>query len=134
MWLGLLEDDLANRASISVQHLSRICITWFDFLHNIMGMFPIWPIRACIDETMPKCFREAYPTTRVVIDCTEIFIEKACSVRSQSVTYSNYKHHNTAKGLVGITPAGAVSFLSLTYTLAGQVTNRQQQTVEFYPW
>ena len=86
--LGLLEGDLAKRASISVQHVSRICITWFDFLHDVMRMFPIWPTRACIDETMPMCFRETYPTTRVVIDCTEIYIEKACSVRSQSVTYS----------------------------------------------
>ncbi len=128
--LGLLIEDLANRASISVQHVSRICITWFDFLHNILRMLPVWPTRACIDETMPKCFRETYPTTRVVIDCTEIFIEKACSVRSQSVTYSNYKHHNTAKGLVGITPAGQCH-LSLTYILAGQVTSRHHQTVEF---
>ena len=62
LWLGLLEEDLANRASTSVQHVSRICITWFDFLHNIVHMFPIWPTRACIDETMPKCFRETYPT------------------------------------------------------------------------
>ncbi len=43
------------------------------------------------------------PTTRVAIDCTEIFIEKASSVRSQSATFSTYKHHNTAKALLGIT-------------------------------
>ena len=25
---------------------------------------------------MPKCFKDTYPTTRVVTDCTELFIEK----------------------------------------------------------
>ena len=38
------------------------------------------------------------------------------SVRSQSVTYSNYKHHSTANALIGIAPAGAVSFASDLYT------------------
>ena len=65
---------------------------------------------------MPSCFQETYPSTRVIIDCTEIYIEKPSSVRSQSSTYSSYKHHNTAKGLIGITPAGAVSFVSDLYT------------------
>ena len=37
-------------------------------------------------------------------------------MRSQSSTFSHYKHHNTAKGLIGITPAGAVSFVSDLYT------------------
>ena len=125
--LGLLEEDLATRVSVSVQHISRICITWFDFLHNFFRMLPIWPTRSCIDETMPRCFRETYPQTRVVIDCTEVFIEKASSVRSQSVTFSNYKHHNTAKGLVVISPAETITFVSDLYK--GRTSNKQA-TVE----
>ena len=76
---------------------------------------------------MPRCFRETYPQAKVVIDCTEVFIEKASSVRSQSVTFSNYKHHNTAKGLVGISPAGRITFVSDLYT--GR-TSDKQATVE----
>ena len=56
-----------------------------------------------------------YPTTRVIIDCTEIFTEMPTSYRSQSATFSSYKHHNTAKGLVGIAPSGAVTFVSDLY-------------------
>ena len=47
----------------------------------------------------------------------------ATSGRSQSATYSEYKHHNTAKGLIGITPAGAVSFVSDLY--AGRTSDKQ---------
>ena len=114
--LGLLEYDIAYRAGISISQFSRIWTTWLDFLHSKFRTFPIWPSKAGVQKTMPSCFRETYPSTRAIIDCTEIYIEKASSVRTQSSTYSNYKHHNTAKGLIGITPAGAVSFVSDLYT------------------
>ena len=65
---------------------------------------------------MPKDFKELYHSTRCVIDCTEIFIEMSTTYRSQSATFSNYKHHNTAKRLIGIVPSGAVTFVSELYT------------------
>lgn len=72
---------------------------------------------------MPASFKEMYPSTRVIIDCTEIFIEMPSSFRSQSATYSNYKHHNTAKGLIGISPSAAVSFVSDLY--AGRSSDKE---------
>jgi hypothetical protein len=65
---------------------------------------------------MPIIFKKLYPTTRVIIDCSELFIETPSSFRSQNATYSNYKHHITAKGLVGISPSGAVTFVSDLYS------------------
>ena len=121
--LGLLEEDIAHRVGLSVSHISRIFITWFDFLHARFRQYPIWPSRLLIDEKMPRSFKETYPTTRVVIDCTELYIERASSLRSQSVTYSTYKHHNTAKGLIGISPAGSVSFVLDLY--AGRSSDKQ---------
>ena len=114
--LGLLEEDIAYRAGVSSSHFSRIWITWLDFLHCKFRAYPIWPSKSAIQKTMPTCFRESYPTTRVIIDCTEIYIERPSSLRSQSATYSNYKHNNTVKGLLGIAPSGAVSFVSDLYT------------------
>ena len=63
---------------------------------------------------MPNCFKALYPKTHVVIECTELFFEKASAVRSQSVTFSHYKHYNNM-GLVGISPAGGISFASDLY-------------------
>ena len=114
--LGLLEVDIAHRAGIAISQFSRIWVTWLDFLHSKFRSYPIWPSKPSILKTMPNFFKESYPSTRVIIDCTEIYIEKPSSVRSQSATYSSYKHFNTAKGLLGITPAGAVSFVSDLYT------------------
>jgi hypothetical protein len=52
-----------------------------------------------------------YSKTRVIIDRTEIFIEMPSSCRSQSITFSSYKNHNTAKGLIGISPNGYPIFI-----------------------
>ena len=76
---------------------------------------PVWATRRTVEETMPEVFRQKYPLTRVVLDCTELFIEKPSCFRAQSETYSSYKSHNTAKGLVAISPNGALTFVSDLY-------------------
>ena len=47
-----------------------------------------------------------------VIDCFEIFIEKPSILLAKSVTWSQYKHYNTAKYLISITPQGVISYIS----------------------
>ena len=71
----------------------------------------IWPTRDDVNATMPSSFKD-YPTTRVVIDATEIFIEQPSSPVAQQLTFSSYKNHNTFKALIGITPSGVISFVS----------------------
>ena len=112
---GLLEVDIAHRFSISQSQVSRIWTTWLSFLYHRLRALPIWPSREYIHQAMPVCFKENYPKTRVIIECTEIYIEMPTSFRSQSATFSSYKHHNTAKGLLGISPAGYPTFVSKLY-------------------
>ena len=120
---GLMGLDTANRFGISQAQYSRIERTWLSFLYHRLRALPIWPSRDYIQSTMPKAFRDSYPSTRVIIDCTELFIERPTSFRSQSATYSSYKNHNTAKGLIGISPAGYPSFISELYT--GRSSDKQ---------
>lgn len=44
---------------------------------------------------MPADFSVPFPTTRVILDATEIPIQEQSNVESQSATWSNYKHKNT---------------------------------------
>lgn len=60
---------------------------------------------------MPEIFKEKYPNTRVIIDCTEIFIQRPTSTNVQQLTWSSYKQNNTAKALIGVTPNLFISFL-----------------------
>ncbi|CAN8004672.1 unnamed protein product [Ixodes hexagonus] len=61
---------------------------------------------------MPPAFKEKYPTTRVILDATEIKCQVPRSLVLQSASFSPYKSTNTFKGLVGISPDGAVTFVS----------------------
>ena len=115
--------DLSIRFGISTSHVSRILITWIDFLHAQFRKLPIWASKQTVQQTIPQSFQKLYPNTRVILDCTEIFIEMPTSYRSQSVTFSSYKHHNTAKGLIGIAPSGAITFVSDLY--AGRFSDRK---------
>ena len=113
--LGLCEQDIAYRFGISQSTVSRIFNTWINLLHLQFKEIPIWPPKALILSNMPKVFKEKYPSTRVIIDATEIFIEKPAQPELQQLTFSNYKNHNTYKRLIGISPSGAVIFVSDLY-------------------
>ena len=64
-----------------------------------------------------------YPTTRCIIDATEIFIQTPSNPQAQQITYSSYKNHKTLKALVVVTPSGAVSFVSQLY--GGNISDRE---------
>ena len=113
--VNMPEKVLADQFKISITEVSWIVVTWIDFLYTRLIQLPIWTCWQTVDRTMPECFKNQYPSTRVVLDCTEIFIERPSCFRVQAETYSTYKSHNTAKGLEGIAPNGAVTFISLLY-------------------
>ena len=74
---------------------------------------PLWPPRDVVQANMPKCFRDLYPTTRVIIDATEVYIENPSLPDLQQMTFSNYKTNNMFKGVIGISPSGAITFVSI---------------------
>ena len=85
----------------------------------------VWPGKDAIIRNMPKVFKHSrtYQKTRVIIDCSEVFIKRPSNLLARNITYSNYKHHNTIKFLVGITPVGAISFLSKCW--GGRVSDKE---------
>ena len=120
---GLMETDLSYRFQISQSTVSRIIITWINFIFFKFKDIPIWPCRQQINHFMPQLFKEFYPTTRCIIDATEIFIQSPSNPQAQQLTFSSYKNHNTLKALVAITPSGAISFISKLH--GGSTSDRE---------
>lgn len=50
-----------------------------------------------IQQFMPADFGRRFPNTRVILDATELPINKPSDVNAQSITCSAYKHKNTLK-------------------------------------
>ena len=113
--LNLRNKDLGFRFSISESLVSRCLSTWVCFLYRHLKEINWTPSTEQVAATLPHVFREKYPTTFAIIDGSEIFIETPNDLHLQSSTWSSYKHHNTAKFLIGCTPNGAVSFISPLY-------------------
>ena len=120
---GFREDHLGHLFHVSTSTTSRIFITWINFMFLKLGQINIWPSRNVIDKTMPEDFKKKYSTTRVIIDCTEIRCQMPSSLHLNSELFSNYKHHTTLKGLIGISPGGAITFISQLYT--GSISDRE---------
>lgn len=113
--LGLFEQDLAYRFSVSQSTVSRIINTWINFIYLQFKQIPLWIPQDLTLLNMPKCFKDKYPFTRVIIDATEVFVEQPALPELQQLTFSTYKNTNTYKGLIGISPSGAVVFVSDLY-------------------
>ena len=121
--LCLNGQDIAQRMGIAVVTFSRLFTTWVLFLAKELPLLFPWPNSKRIRSWMPECFTKKYPTTRIIIDCMEAQVQRPHSLLSQSQTFSQYKGRNTFKLLVGISPAGVVTFLSNLW--GGRVSDRQ---------
>ena len=63
----------------------------------------IWLLREAIQNNLAQAFiKTAFIKCRVILDCAEVFIERPKSLDCQPAIWSNYKHHNTIKFLIGI--------------------------------
>jgi len=72
-----------------------------------------WPEREELWKTMPQCFKFSFGNkTTVIIDRFEFFCVKPTNLLARAQTFSSYKHYNTVKVLIGITPQGCISFVS----------------------
>ena len=111
--LGSTNADLAQRFGISSTNVSNIFTTWIKVLATELRCLVYNPPIDVVKKTLPKRYRKTgFSKVRHIIDCTEIFIETPSDPALNAATWSDYKHHNTAKVLVSITPNGAFNFIS----------------------
>ena len=61
---------------------------------------------------LPLALREQFPSTYgglgLITDASGIFLQALKELNMQPSTLSNYKHHNTAKSLIGCTSNGCI--------------------------
>ncbi|XP_056094218.1 uncharacterized protein LOC130072919 [Rhinichthys klamathensis goyatoka] len=110
--LNLLQGDLAERFCVSQSIVSKVISCWLDIMEEKMRCYIPWLPRETIQATMPQCFREQFPKTTCVIDCSETPLQKPRNLDSRGESYSHYYGQNTIKYLVSIAPCGLIMFIS----------------------
>ena len=113
--LNLQNQDIALRFNVSDTTVGQILNDGLTELAKKLSFLVQWPDKESVRRNLPDVFRETYRKCRVIIDCCEVFIERARNLTVRASTWSNYKHNNTIKFLVAITPTGAVSFVSKAF-------------------
>ncbi|KAJ0061789.1 hypothetical protein NL108_010842, partial [Boleophthalmus pectinirostris] len=109
--LNLHVQDIGYRFNISPSTASKTFTVVVDKMYWRMKRIIQWPKRDQLRLTMPMEFAFGLKCA-VFIDCFEIFIERPSCLEERAGTWYSYKHHNTVKILIGITPQGSISFLS----------------------
>ena len=106
---GNFNEDLSHIFDISKGQVSRLFSTWVNFLSNELRI--LFEMQESDSSQMAECY-EAFENLRIVLDCTELMIQRASNLDARKKTFSNYKHHDTVKFLVGISPSLAVNYVS----------------------
>ena len=106
--LNLPCQDLGCRFAVHKSTVSRTFYNTIGIMYTSLKPLIHWPQREVLKQTMPMDFRKHCLNCVVIIGCFEIFTERPSNLLARAQTYSSYKHHNTAKYLIGITPQGTV--------------------------
>jgi hypothetical protein len=98
--------------------------TWVNVLAlTLARLFP-QPDLALIRSTSPRKFLEQYGGRLAgIIDATECKMQTSFDKLAQRATFSEYKHNNTVKYLVCISPAGATVYVSPAFP--GRISDPQ---------
>ena len=121
--LNLFDEDIGyhfcvHRTTVSINFHKVLDVMDVKLSHLIK-----WPDCETLRETLPTNFRRFFKKCAVIIDCTEVFVERPSDLLAHAQTWSNYKHHSTVKFLIGITPQGTISFLSRC--AGGRISDKQ---------
>ncbi|KAL2079023.1 hypothetical protein ACEWY4_024767 [Coilia grayii] len=100
---------------VSQALVSRIISHWLDHMEGQMRGYVPWLGRDVIQSTMPQCFKEHYPSTTCIIDCSETPLQKPYKFNSRAESYNQYCGQNTIKHLLAIAPCGLIMFISSAY-------------------
>ena len=110
--LNLSDEDLGYRFRLSQSTVSKYWMKVIDIMYVCLKSLVRWPEREQLQQTMPLAFKRHFGKCVCIIDCFEIFCERPSDLMARAQTYSQYKHHNTVKFLIGISPQGVISFVS----------------------
>ncbi|XP_076049646.1 uncharacterized protein LOC143030382 [Oratosquilla oratoria] len=120
--------ELSILFRICQTYVSKVVNVWINFMFNQLQEIIFWPERNTVQDLMPVNFKKQFPSTRVILDATEVPIQKPSNVNAQSATFSTCRNCNTLKTMIGCTPGGLTSYVSDSYS--GSASDRQGHMFE----
>lgn len=120
---NLTHEIISDMFNISESSSLMIFQYVLQYAYTKWKQINIWPSKALVNYYMPKDFKDKFPSTRIILDATEIPILKPSNHLEQKATFSYYKNRNTLKVMVGMSPGGMITYISPAY--GGSTSDRQ---------
>ncbi|KAH9371108.1 hypothetical protein HPB48_015673 [Haemaphysalis longicornis] len=102
---------LATLFGVSETTVHRYFYSTLRTLAAVMESAVPWPTKTEVQQNEPHCFA-AFTDVRIVLDCTEVEVEKSHCASCRILTYSHYKGVHTLKVLIGVSPGALITFVS----------------------
>ncbi|KAJ8981460.1 hypothetical protein NQ317_000136 [Molorchus minor] len=99
---------------VTSQTCKNIVFNTIPILASILKNCIKFPASSEIQKNMPICFK-GFESTRIILDCTEIIIQKPKCLCCRIRCYSQYKSNNTIKFMTGVSPGGLITYVSKCY-------------------
>ena len=124
--MNYLFQDIAYHLNVSVITVEESFHRTLDLMYTKLKYLVKWPSRENLKKSMRQCFKNDFRQKVVVVmDCFELFTERLSStVKKEYTYYSNYRHIQSIKYLIGIAPPGVVTFIS-EGSMGGKTSDQQ---------
>lgn len=125
MILGLDFSAISCILRVSRTTASNVFYDVLDIVFRKTKTWICWPSREAIKMSMPSCFDD-YPNCRAIIDCAELYCDTPPTVEQRALMYSSYKSAFTLNYLIGISPSGYITHISIGFggrTSDGMIVN-----------
>jgi DDE superfamily endonuclease/Helix-turn-helix of DDE superfamily endonuclease len=108
---------LGDLFGLSHSQVSRICNSWILLMAGKLRQINFWPPDPPKEMLLvPPQMRDDLKYLAVIVDATEVYVQKPSATKAQKEIFSQYKNHVTAKMIVGVDANGVVIFYSKAYS------------------
>lgn len=104
--------NLACMFDVSHYNVKKVFLHAMEALYEAVKNFVIWFNRETVRARMPTSFTALFPTTRAIIDASEVECSRPPDPITRVKMYSYYKSRFTVKYLVACAPSGEITFVS----------------------
>ena len=104
---------LAIEFGISKSSASGLFLKYVAFVGDHLGELIVSPSVESVKKMLPVSFRKSFSGAHYVVDAFETAIQKSSKPPNQTLSWSNYKHNNTMKNLIAVTPDGLIALPAL---------------------
>ena len=125
---GFAHQTIAYIYGLSASLVSRIFITWIQFLHLHFRELKslMFPSRESLNESLPPVFK-SFKNMRCLVDCTKFYCQTPRDCARQGFMWSSDKHHTIFKALIAVRPNASSCFTSDLYEgNIDEVTNSEK--------